>query len=140
MKKNGKVIAIIGSVLFMALLAVGAYAIININQPTAKMEPHVHDGSHSHSTTDAEEVDEVTISNYAYQPTKITVKVGTKVTWKNEDSVAHTVTTERSAPLAFDSGLFNKGESFSYTFEKPGQYDYLCTPHPYMKGSVVVTE
>lgn len=80
----------------------------------------------------------VSISNFEYKPGNITVKVGTKVTWTNQDEMEHTVTTDDgNGP---DSELLAKGESYSYTFDKAGTYTYHCQPHPYMKGTVTVTE
>jgi amicyanin len=77
----------------------------------------------------------VVIENYLYSPETLTVKAGTTVTWTNKDSVSHTVTTK--APL-FDSGLFGKSKSYSYTFTRTGSYEYYCIPHPYMVGKVIV--
>jgi plastocyanin len=77
----------------------------------------------------------VAITNYIYIPATLTVSVGTMVTWKNNDSVAHTVTTRTAL---FDSGLFGKDKSFSYTFSQKGEYEYYCIPHPYMTGKVIV--
>jgi plastocyanin len=71
----------------------------------------------------------------AFVPSRIEVEAGTTVTWKNNDPLAHTVT---AADKSFDSGLVNPGASWSYTFTKPGTYDFSCTPHPFMKGTVVV--
>jgi amicyanin len=84
--------------------------------------------------------DKVSIKNYEFSPASITVKVGTKVTWTNEDSVGHTVTADDPSSDAPASGTFSKGESYSFTFNKAGTYDYHCEPHPYMKATVVVTE
>lgn len=72
----------------------------------------------------------------AFSPNRIEIEVGTTVTWKNNDPLAHTVT---GADRSFDSGLIQPGASWSYTFSKPGTYDFSCTPHPFMKGVVVVT-
>jgi amicyanin len=80
----------------------------------------------------------VTISNYAFSPASLSVAVGTTVTWTNEDSVPHTVTVT-SGPVKFDSGLLQKGQSWSYTFKAAGTYSYYCSVHPDMKGSVTVT-
>jgi amicyanin len=77
----------------------------------------------------------VTIQNFAYSPATLTVPVGTTVTWTNEDSVRHTVTTRTSL---FDSGLLSQGQTFSYTFNQKGTYDYYCTVHPYMTGKIIV--
>ena len=72
----------------------------------------------------------------AYDPAVIRIKAGTPVTWTNGDAVAHTVTADEGA---FDSGFLNPGQSWSFTFETPGTYTYYCTPHPWMKGSVIVS-
>ena len=77
----------------------------------------------------------VTIENFKYVSDTITVAVGTTVTWTNKDSVRHTVTDDNGS---FDSGLFGQGETFSYTFNRPGEYDYHCIPHPYMTGKIIV--
>jgi plastocyanin len=81
----------------------------------------------------------VPIFKNTYTPNAVTVPVGTTVTWLNQDDAPHTVTTTK-APIAFDSGPFDKGKSFSYTFTKPGTYEYYCAAHPDMRASVVVTE
>jgi amicyanin len=66
------------------------------------------------------------------------VKVGTKVTWTNQDSVGHDVVADTESPDAPKSDLLRKGESYSFTFNKAGTYTYYCSPHPYMKGTVIV--
>jgi plastocyanin len=89
----------------------------------------------------------VVIKSFAYTPQTITVKAGTTVTWTNQDSVQHTVTstdgisTSANVTSAFDSGLFNQGQTFSFTFSKAGTYFYECTIHraqPAMHGEVIV--
>lgn len=82
----------------------------------------------------------VTIKDFAFNPGTITVKAGTKVTWTNEDSVSHTVTADNPSSDAPASGNIAKGQSYSFTFTKAGTYAYHCTPHPYMKATVIVTE
>ena len=71
----------------------------------------------------------------AFTPARIEIEAGTTVTWKNNDPLAHSVT---AADRSFDSGLIQPGATWSYTFTKPGTYDFSCTPHPFMKGVVVV--
>jgi plastocyanin len=82
----------------------------------------------------------VTIAGFAYQPQDLTVAVGTTVTWTNTDTVAHTVTWDDKS---VDSGLFEQGQTFSYTFTTPGTFGYYCIPHGApgsgMHGSVAVT-
>ncbi|HEU0051923.1 MAG TPA: cupredoxin family copper-binding protein, partial [Longimicrobium sp.] len=73
--------------------------------------------------------------NLAYVPNRIEIAAGTTVEWTNNDPLAHSVT---AADRSFDSGLIQPGATWRYTFTRPGTYDFSCTPHPFMKGTVVV--
>lgn len=79
----------------------------------------------------------VAIQNFAFSPATVTVKAGTTITWTNRDSDAHTVTAMPAG--SFHSPTLNTGQSFQYTFTAPGRFDYLCTIHPFMTATVVVT-
>ncbi len=80
---------------------------------------------------------QVSIFNYKFDPATLTVPAGTTVTWTNKDEIPHTV---MSSDKGFKgSGGLDTGDSYSYTFDKPGSYEYYCTLHPFMKGKVVVT-
>jgi plastocyanin len=78
----------------------------------------------------------VAIKNFTFAPAAVTVRAGTTVTWKNTDEEPHTVSATGGP---FHSGTLNTGATYRYTFTKPGQYRYLCTIHPFMHGTVVVT-
>jgi plastocyanin len=80
----------------------------------------------------------IDIKNYAFAPATATVAVGTKVTWINEDTVPHTVTTT-AGPASFDSGQVAPGASYSAIFETAGTYSYYCADHPNMKATITVT-
>jgi plastocyanin len=81
------------------------------------------------------------ISNFAFSPSTLKVKKGATVTWTNNDSAAHTVTSDDdSAVSGLDSELIAQGKTFSFTFDKVGVYSYHCTPHPSMTGTVEVVE
>ncbi|MFE3035865.1 cupredoxin family copper-binding protein [Streptomyces canus] len=81
---------------------------------------------------------QVDITGYKFGDGKqLVVEVGQTVRWTNHDSAPHTVTTTK-APVAFDSGTLQKGESWSYTFTKAGTYEYYCAVHPDMVSSVKV--
>ncbi len=84
--------------------------------------------------TDAPEA-EVLMRDSAYQPTTIEVRLGTRVTWTNNDSVPHSATDRDGR---WDTGLFGKGASASQTFDKPGEFPYYCLVHPAMIGTVRV--
>lgn len=73
-----------------------------------------------------------------YSVNELEITVGDTVTWTNEDDgVIHTVT---AADESFDSGFLAPGESWSYTFTEPGEFEYLCMPHPWMRARVIVAE
>ena len=73
--------------------------------------------------------------NLAYTPGRIEVEAGTTVEWTNNDPLAHSVTANDGS---WDSGLIQPGQTWRRTFTAPGTYEFHCTPHPFMKGTVVV--
>lgn len=79
----------------------------------------------------------VDIQNIAF-PETISVKPGTKVTWTNKDTVAHTVSSDSGQAETFDSKDIAAGASFSMTFAKAGTYSYHCNIHSSMHGKIVV--
>lgn len=83
----------------------------------------------------------VPIRSFVYVPPTLTVKPGTRVTWTNEDSAMHTVTSgaNRTPDGKFDARL-EQGETFSFTFDSPGTYEYYCKPHTNMVAKVVVAQ
>jgi len=80
----------------------------------------------------------VSIKNFAFNPPNMTVAPGTTLTWVNNDQVPHTATATNPAGV-FDSGTLQPGQSYSFTFNKPGTYAYHCAIHPYMTGTVTVS-
>jgi len=75
-----------------------------------------------------------------YLPYETNVAMGATVSWINDDSAAHTVTsgTVDAVSSVFDSGLFLAGDVFEFTFDEAGTYDYFCMVHPWMTGIVNV--
>jgi len=77
-----------------------------------------------------------------YEPNNVDTSVGSMVTWVNDDTAPHTVTSgivENNRPTpdgSFDSGIINPGDSFPFVFDKAGEYPYYCTIHPFMTGKV----
>ena len=78
---------------------------------------------------------QVIIDNYAFSPASLTVKVGTTVTWINQDDDAHTVDSTQGK---FKSGTLNKGGQFEFRFTEAGEYPFFCRFHPKMTGKVIV--
>ncbi len=81
--------------------------------------------------------EQVKMASFAFAPLSITVKVGTTVTWTNQDASPHTVTADDGS---FDSGSLAQGATFSQTFTKAGTFPYHCTFHSTMHGTVTVTQ
>jgi amicyanin len=87
------------------------------------------------SSEDQKDAYRVTIDNFSFMPTTLTVPAGTKVTWINHDDVPHNVI---SVDKKFASPVLDTDEEFSYNFTDPGTYEYYCSIHPKMTGKVVV--
>jgi plastocyanin len=80
-----------------------------------------------------------------YAPDVARITVGSMVTWKNDDTTSHTVTSgtvQNNTPTPdgrFDSGILNAGASFPFLFDKAGEYPYYCTIHPWMTAKVTAS-
>jgi plastocyanin len=99
------------------LLAIGALAGLGLLGAAPDSGPVVH------------------IANFAFKPPSITVPVGARVTFVNDDEEPHTVTaTDKS----FDSEGLDLHQSWQHAFSKPGTYAYFCEVHPFMKATITV--
>ncbi len=133
-------ITIIGAAIFLVVLAGCAQNTLQPGNPGnpsqyPENEPVNNTGASSQPEEINEELmQEVMIKDFAFSPSTLTVKKGTTVTWTNEDSAPHTATSGD----VFDSGNLGTGQSFSYTFDEAGTFDYICTIHPSMEGAIIV--
>jgi LPXTG-motif cell wall-anchored protein len=75
----------------------------------------------------------VTIKDFDFAPATVTVNEGDTVTWTNQGPTGHSATGD-----GFDTGIMDAGQSGSHTFDSAGTFSYICTPHPNMKGTVIV--
>lgn len=103
--------------------------------PSAGEQVSILPGSSTFQDADAPDEFAESESPGDYSVNVLTVPAGTTVTWTNEDGMMHTVT---AADGSFDSGFLNEGDTFSYTFDEPGEYEYFCSPHPWMRAKVIV--
>ncbi len=115
-------------IIIVAALAVGIYLWVRNNQ--SSLDNASPKGETPQGTTQGEQV---TIENFAFSPSTLTIKAGTKVKWVNQDSVAHTVKSD-----TFASDTLQTGESYTFQFDQTGTYDYFCSLHPAMKGKIIV--
>jgi plastocyanin len=145
------------AVVIVLIIAVGAGALAymgmkdkddsNSSNSTTTSDSQTSDTDTSQNTNqtqpseDMASTDEVEIENFAFGPSSITVKKGTKVTWTNKDSVQHNIVPDDGDSDAFKgSELLSRDESYSFTFNTPGTYKYHCAPHPQMTASITVTD
>ncbi len=126
---NKLLIKLFSLVITLTLLSIGPISCIGTRTTTAEAE-----------SSSNQSVMNVNIKLFTFKPKALEVPVGTTVVWANGDAVNHSVTngTPDKPEAAFDSGLFNLGKTFSFTFTKPGEYNYHCKKHDFMRGTVKV--
>ena len=91
------------------------------------------------SSAAAAETKSVNIKGFAFSPAALTVTKGTKVTFSNQDSATHTITSgaNRTKDGKFDQQVTGSNET-TITFDTPGTFEYFCTIHSSMKGTITV--
>jgi plastocyanin len=87
------------------------------------------------SVAETSDTAKIVVKDFMFNPTPLTVKAGSTVTWTNMDDEPHTVVSDTGV---FKSGGMDTNESFSYKFDKPGTYHFACSIHPRMVGTIVV--
>lgn len=115
------------------VLATGGVALLS--DKAASAEQSTRAGPSAGSST---KTNRVKITDFKYKPPAVEVKVGSKLTFVNDDSAAHTGTSK--TPGAFDSGSIRRGESKSVVLKKAGDFDYYCAFHPFMKAKIRVVD
>jgi plastocyanin len=90
------------------------------------------------SAAKSNDIVSVEMKNIKFVPHTVTVKVGQKITWTNNDGPPHNVTATKGA--TFKSDTINPGATFDYTPTKAGTIDYVCTIHPGQNGTITVTK
>jgi plastocyanin len=87
------------------------------------------------SSAEADAGARVVIKNFMFSPVALTVKAGSVVSWTNQDNEPHTIASDAGV---FRSGALDTNDSFTFKFDKPGTYRFLCSIHPYMVGTITV--
>jgi plastocyanin len=77
----------------------------------------------------------VKIDDFAFCPPSLTVKIQAAVTWLHKDDIPHTVVSKMRV---FKSNALDTDDSFSFTYNEAGTYEYFCSLHPHMTGTIVV--
>ncbi len=100
-----------------------------------------HDGiTKAESQSSKTETENIDIKLFSFKPETLEIPVGTTVVWTNFDAIEHSVTNGTPDKLggAFDSDFFTEGQTFTFTFDKPGTYPYFCKRHNSMMGEIKV--
>lgn len=105
----------------------------NLNEQETTTQPGETNGEEVQNNPQTYDVE---ISGFSFQPQELRIKQNDVVVWTNQDSTMHTVTSDSGSELASNS--LSRGQSYSNTFTEKGTFEYHCTPHPYMKGKIIV--
>lgn len=125
-------------------ITIGMFGYLVVLPNAGYQAPNTSNSTASQTITASPQTSQVQIvmgaaypNSTGYAPGTITVMIGVNntVTWTNDDTAPHTVT---ATDHSFDSGNLNPGDTWSYTFTKPGTYNYICTYHPWMRGTIIV--
>jgi len=124
------------SIIVFLLLLITSGCIFNSNNTnvqTIPSTPSVPTTPTVQTKTQTVKTYNINVQNFSFTPATLTIKKGSVVTWINNDSVPHTINS-----TIFDSDKLSKNQSFSYTFNNAGTFDYYCGLHPSMKGAIIV--
>ncbi len=135
MKKTLIIILAVAAV----LLIVGVYFFVqksNIyNNPPAG-NPETNNSGANNPPSSGVQTFSVEINNFAFIPATLTIHAGDTVIWTNKQGVLHTITSDSENELG--SSSFGNGETYSHTFSTAGTYNYHCSIHSTMKGTIIV--
>jgi plastocyanin len=88
-------------------------------------------------TSRAADAPHVRIENFSFEPQTLAVKVGTTVVFENDDDIPHLVVADDQS---FRSKALDTGDTYAFTFSKPGDFAYFCGLHPHMRGKITVSQ
>ncbi len=133
-----KPVLVLGGLVVLILILLGGYMVLG--RPSQTITPPAVQTTEETETINDNEGNEIAveIKDFAFSPKEITIKAGSTVRWTNRDVAGHSATADDGT--SFDTGIIANGETGTVTFDKPGSYNYHCTPHPNMKATVIVTE
>jgi plastocyanin len=130
-----KIIAIIVAAV---IIVGGTVALTHKSNPPQSNSSSSSQNSSSSSQDQNSSTGSITIKNMMFTPSQITVAKGGTVTWTNNDNTTHTVVDDLSNVGGPKSGDIAPGTTYSFTFTKTGSFQYHCSIHPSMRGTIVV--
>lgn len=131
------------AVIVVVVLAAGGWLMFDQNKSTDKTNTGSATESNTNSSIPSQDQSVVStgsidIKNMMFTPPQISIKKGGTVTWTNNDSVVHTVTDDLTDVGGPSSTDIQPGSTYTFTFNKTGSFQYHCTYHPSMRGTIVV--
>ena len=130
------------AIIVVAVLAIGGWAIYDHNKSNNSSNTSTQNSTNNNSSASSSNQSaasgSIDIKNMMFTPSQISVAKGATVTWTNNDSVAHTVIDDLSNVGGPSSGDIQPGSTYSFTFNKTGSFQYHCSIHPSMRGTIVV--
>jgi len=122
----------IAAILVLPALIVGSFYVMSL-APAPSMAASAAEAAGPAEKSSAGPT--ISIHEFMFSPTSVTVTAGTTVHWKNLDPEPHTI---RAVDASFKSDALDQDDSFAFKFDKPGTYRYVCSIHPQMLGTIVV--
>lgn len=122
----------IAAILVVPALIVGSFYVMSL-APAPSMAASAAEAAAPGSKSTADPT--ISIHEFMFSPTSMTITAGTTVHWKNLDPEPHTI---RSVDATFKSDALDENDTFAFKFDKPGTYRYVCSIHPQMLGTIVV--
>jgi plastocyanin len=135
--RNYKLIATVG---VLAAIAIALFAVVGFSgggSSSANTMAGMNMSAPAGGNRAPVATDAVAIKNFGFSPATITITAGSTVVWTNDDSVQHDITFDGGA---ISSTTLNHNDTFSHTFTTAGTYHYICSIHPFMHGTVIVTD
>ncbi len=129
------------AIIVVLVLGVGGWIISDnhkSNNNTTNSNSSNTNSSTANTNQSATSKGAISIQNMMFTPSQISIQKGGTVTWTNNDSTAHTVTDDLSNVGGPASGDIQPGSTYSFTFNKTGSFQYHCSIHPSMRGTIVV--
>jgi len=121
------------AIIVVVVLAVGGWAIYDHHKSNSSTNSSASNSSQSVASSGA-----INIKNMMFTPSQISIQKGGTVTWTNNDNIVHTVVDDLSNVGGPSSGDIQPGGTYSFTFNKTGSFQYHCSIHPSMRGTIVV--
>lgn len=126
------------AIIVIIVVAIGAAAALNHNSKNNTANTPATSTTTPSTSNQKPASGTVNIKDMMFTPSQISVQKGATVTWTNNDSVAHTVIDDLSNVGGPSSGEIQPGSTYSFTFDKTGSFQYHCSIHPSMRGTIVV--